>query len=273
MNKCLKMLLIASTLLLPASVLASKLEECMTDQCVKYFKSFEKASRSGHQSANVILGNFYYYGHGVKSNPRLALTYFKKAAKAKITSAQYMSGLLYVSESDFRDVDDGIEYLEKAAKKEHSSAIFMLGVVYLTDEYGIKDAEKADNYLATAYENRHERMPVIINHIKKSTEITATNFPKLYAEINKAPMLTNSNGSSIWPDAGIERITVNGPTLTNMLNEQLLAMRKPIKSLGTRLQGKSCGERIECKGSSINNLADLTSLVIIPTGFGVVSGR
>lgn len=271
MTRHFKVLLLALSLSLPAAANANKLEECMTEQCVAYFNNFQKAARNGHQSANVVLGNFYYYGYGVKANPRVALTYFKKAAREQITSAQYMSGLLYISESDFRDVDDGIEYLEKAASKDHKSAIFMLGVVHLSDEYGIKNLKKADQYLASAYDNRHESMPEIIDHIKKSTGITASNFPKLYAELSSTAMLTDTDGSSSWPADEIERITITGPSLTNMLNSRLLDMRQPIKSLGTRLQGKSCAERIECNSTSAGKLDDFTSLVIIPNGFGTIS--
>lgn len=251
---------------------AAKLEPCMTEQCKAYFKGFKKAAKYGHLKANVVLGNFYYYGYGVESNPRTALTYFKKAARGKITSGQYMAGLLYVSESDFQDVDKGIEYLEKAAERDHKTANFMLGVVYLTDEYGVKDVKKADEYLALAYQSRQINVPQIIDHIKKSTEITNDTFPMLAAQINNAPMLQSEEGKSKWPDDDdIERITVSGPSLTNMLNSQLLSMRKPVKSLGTRFKGKSCAERIECKSTSADKLDDFSSLVIAPGSFGIVS--
>lgn len=243
----------------------------MTEQCKAYFKGFKKAASNGHQKANVVLGNFYYYGYGVESNPRTALSYFKKAARGRITSAQYMAGLLYVSEFDFQDVEKGIEYLEKAASNNHKTANFMLGVVYLTDEYGVMDTKKADAYLAAAYESRQINVPEIIDHIKKSTEITNETFPLLAAQINSDPILTIEDGKSQWPDDEVERITVTGPSLTNMLNSQLLSMRKPIKSLGTRFKGKSCAERIECKSTSADKLDDFSSLVIAPGSFGIVS--
>jgi tetratricopeptide (TPR) repeat protein len=265
------LLLLAFSLSFSAPSAAAKLEPCMTEQCKAYFKGFKKAAKNGHQKANVVLGNFYYYGYGVESNPRTALTYFKKAARGKITSAQYMAGLLYVSESDFQDVEEGIEYLEKAAQNNHKTAKFMLGVVYLTDEYGVKNVKKADEYLASAYESRQINVPEIIDHIKKSTEITNETFPMLAAQINSAPMLESEEGKSKWPDDEIERITISGPSLTNMLNSQLLSMRKPIKSLGTRFKGKSCAERIECKSTTADKLDDFSSIVILPGSFGIVS--
>ena len=264
-------ILAAMSLFFSASSTAAKLEPCMTEQCKAYFKGFQRAAKNGHQKANVILGNFYYYGYGVESNPRTALTYFKKAARGKITSAQYMAGLLYVSESDFQDVEEGIEYLEKAAESNHKTANLMLGVVYLTEEYGVRDLRKADRYLALAYESRQINVPEVIDHIKKSTKITNETFPLLAAQINNAPMLQSEEGESKWPDDDIERITISGPSLTNMLNSQLLSMRKPIKSLGTRFKGKSCAEQIGCQSTSADKIGDLTNMTIFPASFGVVS--
>ncbi|MBF7073380.1 sel1 repeat family protein [Glaciecola sp. MH2013] len=271
MKKVIATLIMSAIFLSPTSVNAAKLEPCMEEQCVKYFKNFQRAAKYGHAKANVILGNFYYYGYGVEANPRNALTYFKKAARKKNTAAQYMAGLLYVSDFDFRDIEDGVEYLEKAAKKDHKSAIFMLGVIHLTDEYGLKDKEKADTFLSLAYEKRHPNMPEIIEHITKSVEINSSNFPKLSAQVASAPMLVNADGRRDWPADEVERIEVRGPSLTSLLNSELLAMRKPVKSLGTRFKGKSCAERIGCQSTSADKLDDFSSLVLIPNGFGIVS--
>jgi hypothetical protein len=135
----------------------------------------------------------------------------------------------------------------------------------------VKNVKKADEYLASAYESRQINVPEIIDHIKKSTEITNETFPMLAAQINSAPMLESEEGKSKWPDDEIERITISGPSLTNMLNSQLLSMRKPIKSLGTRFKGKSCAERIECKSTTADKLDDFSSIVILPGSFGIVS--
>ena len=271
MKKLILILAVAGILSLSTNANAAKLEPCMEEHCVKYYKNFKRAIKYGHGKANVIVGNFYYYGYGVEANPKKALTYFLKAARKKNTAAQYMTGLLYVSDLGFRDIPAGMKYLEKAAKKDHKSAIFMLGVIHLSDEYGLANRSKADEYLARAYDDRHENMPEIIEHINKSVEINALNFPMLASAIARNSLVADSDGKMIWPNDGIERIEVRGPTLIDLLNEELMAMRKPIKSAGTRMIGKSCAERIGCNATSADKLDDFTSLVIIPTGFGVVS--
>ncbi|REL35105.1 sel1 repeat family protein [Thalassotalea euphylliae] len=231
---------------LGGSALAEKIDECNTDTCINYFEQYRKAAKRGHSLAMLTLGQFYHHGYGTPKNEKMALKFFKKAARAGYTSAQFKAGYIYMTSKDLQDLDKAQDYLEKAAKYEYDGADFLLGMMYLDEKYGVQDLAKADNHFANAYQRKHEQLPNVVKFINAKYESPDKAFPELYSLLNQKPLVTNENGELAWYDDGVEVITITSPPLQTTFNRQLVTFRKAIKSTGTRFKGKTCVERLTC---------------------------
>lgn len=263
----LKSLLLTITLLGSTQVAAEKIAACETQECVSYFKTFKHGANRGHPDAMATLAQFYYYGYGTKENKEKAFIYFKKAAKLGSISAIYKTGLIYLSDEQRKDLSKGARYIERAAKYDYVSASFLLSVVYINKTFGLYDPEKADIYLAKSYKARHQDMPVVISYLEESAPITDKNFPKLYAEMNKTPLVKKADQYIGWPDDETEVITITSPPLKTLLDQQIVGFRRPIKSLGSRLPSASCRDTVGCYTTGrMEGLADF------PPGMLLVAG-
>lgn len=98
---------------------------------------------------NYKKGNKYYKAKDVE----LALTYYKKAADAGHSEAQYILGLLCIEgKKVLQNYDLGIEWLTKAAMQGHKDAQFKLAAIYHQGEIVPKDEQKAA-YWAMKYKD------------------------------------------------------------------------------------------------------------------------
>lgn len=254
-----KLLIIVFFLSFVAFAKAGTLKECDSDSCIAYFKKFEKSAKRGHGSAISMLGEFYYHGYGVKKDRTKALLFYKKAAKKGITSAEYKAGLIHLINKDFKDIGKGIAYLKKAARAEYKDAQFLLGRIYLTEEFDVQNLESADFYLAKAYEQKHANIPETLSYIIQThSSLDEGQFPLLH-KVVKAEPLVFSDDKLHWPDDGTERITITSAKIETIFDIHLKGFRKPIKSLGSRLQGVSCEETVGCyTASGMQELGDMT---------------
>ena len=249
--------------LLSANVSAEKVTACDTDVCVEYFTQYKAAAARGHGEAMNLLGQLYQAGYGTEKDVNKALHYYKKSAKTGVIAAFYKAGLLYLSEPSIRDLNKGIRYLETAARKNFKNANFLLGLVYLNKDFGLYDLQKADAYLAKAYQDRHLDMPVLVEMIKDKQEISAANFPNLTSELEATPLANDEQGNMVWPDDEMEVITITAPKVEEYLVQQLPLFRRPAKSLGSRLPSAKCNNQFSCYTKfGMEGLYDFPFLII-----------
>jgi len=255
--------------LLPINVYAAKLAPCVTDECVDYFSKFKRSAKRGHPVAMNTLGQFYEYGYGTKKNEELALKYYEKSSRLDHPVAQYKAGLLYLSSDKYRDVTKGVYYLEKSAKNKVIKAYFLLGIIYLNKDFGAYDLAKADEYLAKAYDNKHEDMPTLIDYLNEEKRIDADAFPNLVSALKTTPLAVNENSVSTWPDDGTEVITVIAPPIEEIFHNQLISFRQRIKSTGSRFAGKSCKQMKSYCISMGEGLGTAQAKVFYHQAFGI----
>ena len=155
--------LLTLSLFSPQILASNNLEACDTAQCKEYFKAYKILTKRGHSEAMATLGELYYTGYGTKKDNKQALKWFRRAAKFGIVTAQYKAGVMYLQDTEYKDIDKGINYLEKASKFDFPPASLVLGKAYLSDEFGLKNDKKADHLLSSAYE------PVSYTHLTLPT--------------------------------------------------------------------------------------------------------
>ena len=235
---------------------AVTLSSCQTKPCITYFKQYQKAAKRGHAQAMAMLGEFYYQGYGVKQNRKLALKYYNLAAKRGITSAQYKAGLVYLINKAEQKPEKAVKLLTKAANADYKEASYLLGRVYLTTEFGLQDLHKADYYLAKAYKLEHPDIPqllVSLSHLYPDS--FAAQFPLLEAVYENSPLIVN-DGKLTWPHTKhMEVIEVEGYAPETLFELQLSSYRRPVKSLGSRLNGYSCEKTVGCY--QVGNMQEL----------------
>jgi uncharacterized protein len=241
---------------------AVKIEPCDSQRCINYFNHFKKNAQRGHADSIATLAEFYYHGFGTPKNDVLAMKYYRKAARLGVVRSQYKIGLMFLSNERFKDNKRGIRYLEKAAYNRHSNAPYILSVLHYSDSFGEYDKVKADIWLAKAYRNLHPKLPEFIEHIYSYEDITESEFPQLYKAILKKPMVKTANNRLNWPQQdNVEVITVLSPDIDEQLQEQLMASRKQIKHLGSRMPGVDCRTSVACKAMTLKDVEDSLELL------------
>lgn len=262
MNKMLQLLFLIIVFTMTSSdAYALKLTECHTSECINYFNKFKAGARRGHVSALTTLGEFYYHGFGTHIDKDKGLLQLKKAARLGNVRALYKTGLIYLSDQKYKNIAKGSRHLEKAAKKEFLNSTFLLGMVYLNKHFGLYNKAKADKYLAIAYQSKHPDLPRVIDIIEEKEKIAPENFPRLLQAMAQSPVSKDKAQKRIWPDNDIEVIAIQSPSIQAMLNEQIIAIRRPIISLGSRIPSSSCKDRIGCYSTwELSRLKEFTFL-------------
>ena len=87
------------------------------------FRWYSRLAARGHAQSQYMLGNIYFYGHGVPENGEEAAKWFGKAAAQGHVWAQYKFGLCYeegvgVAKSE----DEAVKWYRKAAAQDHEAA-------------------------------------------------------------------------------------------------------------------------------------------------------
>ncbi|REL24359.1 tetratricopeptide repeat protein [Thalassotalea euphylliae] len=255
------MLLIPTTFTQSAN--ANQLEACNTEECVSYFKKFKRAARKGYVSAQYNTAKFYYYGYGTEADKALALKYYRKTAVNGSKEAQYMTGLIYVSEPDLQNHEQGIYWLERAAANGHIHAAFLLGKAHAqgdTINGGAPNYQASDIWLTKAFDKRYNKLPALVEELNAKKVFNETNYPSLYNKLVEHNMwlAKNSNGEvalSNWDGKTYERITVTGYSQTEAFDNLLATFRGRNNSTGSRL-GSDCQLTGACARKSLNEMKD-----------------
>jgi hypothetical protein len=237
-----------SSLILAFNSSAVEITECMTSECVTYFKSFKKASHRGHKNAMYNLGKFFHYGFGTPKDEARALNYYKKAGMRGVREAEYSAGKILLTNKELYDFDDAVKWLERASRKGQPNAAFLLGQSY----FNKKSYAEADTWLTMVYETHPVR---IVNWIKETQQIDTfnqQNLPTLHSALEMTPVETFDNITS----NDMEVITVTGYYRNNVLDAMLAGFRKKITSTGTRLPNITCDQNVACAEKSLNEMKD-----------------
>ncbi len=244
---------------------AIKIEPCATQECKEYYKHFKLNAKRGQADAIATLAEFYYHGYGTPKNIVRAMKNYKQAARMGVARAQYKAGLLHLINERFEDFDKGVKYLKSAARNHHDNAAYLLGIIYFSDQFGEHDLEQADEWLAKAYDYGHDDIPEFIEHMYSFEDITASNFPELYAKMKQEPLIKSADNKLMWPENdGTEIITVRSPDINDLLTDQLRQFRKKIRRTGTRLPGLDCRTAVACRSLTQDEMKDSMFIVAGP---------
>ncbi|WP_170309525.1 tetratricopeptide repeat protein [Litorilituus lipolyticus] len=247
----------------------------MEAQCVEYFKKWKVLASRKYSLAASVMGELYYQGYGTEVDLNKSLKYFRRAAKYKFTYAQFRTGLFYLLEPDFIDHDDGIKYLKKAARRGHAESAFLLALAYGSGEYGDKDVEESDKWLALALEAKHTKAQKYAEFLYTNDKIHHDNYPKIadfIASMSSTPSTkSNSNTPASleqrnniqWPeDNDIEVITVSAPSVEQVFDNAIAELRNnppaSVGTTGTRIIGKTCDEILSCAKTDRDDFERLT---------------
>ncbi len=136
--------------------------------CVEKKRDLQKARYLLSQAAGkdvplaqFNLGMMYYDGTGVEKNNRIAVDYFKAAAKRKLDMAQYNLGLMYtmgICDEDEEDaLQEAVEWFSKSAGKNFAPAQFKLAQAYAYGAGVKKNAKTAEELYLKAAGQGHVR--------------------------------------------------------------------------------------------------------------------
>ncbi len=120
-----------------------------------------RSAEQDNQFAQYTLG-VIYSDEGFKgANKDLAKEYFTKSAKQGNEYAQYKLGKLLIDEvavdgSYGFNFGLGLEWIKKSAEQGNQYAQYALGKIYLSDEYGVKNVDKAIEYLELSAEQDNQ---------------------------------------------------------------------------------------------------------------------
>lgn len=88
-------------------------------------------ANNGDANAQVILGNLYEQGLGVKQDYQSALSWYQKAGAQDSPEGQYNAGLFYYNGTGVdRNYRAAFEWFTDAANSESIEGAYMLGVIY-----------------------------------------------------------------------------------------------------------------------------------------------
>lgn len=251
-------LLISTTLISPVTVKASQLPECDTSECQEYFKAYRILTKRGHSSAMAMLGELYYAGYGTEKNLTKALKWYRRAGKHGNLDAKYKAGVLYLQDTDLRDIDEGVEFLSYASRRSHARSSYLLGKLYLSGDVVKEDIPMADEYLSKAYEQKDSATVKYAHILYQHPETKALPLNNLYALVKQNVIslesIQASNGKSSgqvnFPKDEMETIEVTKNTFESVFQShiEILNHTTPDTSRGTgsNIAGQTCAKLWAC---------------------------
>lgn len=249
-------IIFSSALLVATPAQSAALEPCDTEVCKTHFKKFKKAARRGYLSAQYNTGKFYYFGYGTNIDQEKALYYYRKAAVKGVKEAQYMAGLLFITNDELKDYNQGIKWLERAANFNHVHAAFLLGKVHAIGTGGKANYQKSDKWLSYSFDNKHNKLPAFIETLAESGQFNEANYPILYPKLIKENLWQEQSGKfANWESNNYERITVTGTSQKIAFDNLLAKFRGRNNTSGSRLKG-DCTMTAACQRKSLNEMKD-----------------
>ena len=256
MAKYLLAIVLFSVWCFPLVVKSAALEACDTSVCKTHFKGFKKAARRGYLSAEYNIAKFYYFGYGTEVNYESALRYYRKSAVKGVKEAQYMAGLLYITNEALKDYDQGIKWLERAANYNHPHAAFLLGKVHATNGTEKANYQESDKWLSHSFDHKYHKLSALVETLAKNGQFNEKNYPELYQKlINENLWLDHTGQFSNWDSNRYERITITGISQTIAFDNLLAKFRGRNNTSGSRLKG-DCAMTGACQRKSLNEMKD-----------------
>lgn len=120
-----------------------------------------QSAEQDNQFAQYTLGVIYSDEEFEGADRDLAKEYFTKSAEQGNEYAQYKLGKLLIDEvaadgSYGFNFGLGLEWLKKSVEQRNQYAQYALGKIYLSDEYGVKNIDKAIKYLEQSAEQNNQ---------------------------------------------------------------------------------------------------------------------
>jgi len=241
---------------------STKLEACMTDECIKTFKNFKRYARHDMPIAMEALGNFYMNGYGVEINQTKALRHYEHTAKYGSKTAQYKTGLMYIlGMGQDKDVSRGISWLKWSVKNGYNKAAYQLGALYLKGEVIEQDIEKAIHWLEISSKKGDAQSKFLLAQIYEQDKFGNKDLSKaitLYTQsafkaegsVKKLEDLNVPVPEYIEQNDGIEHIEVNPLPFLELMGLKLAGLKNyqtPTKGTGSRLIAPSCrNAKVNC---------------------------
>ena len=251
-------LLISTLLISPTPAKANQLPECNTSECQEYFKAYRILTKRGHSSAMAMLGELYYAGYGTDKNLSKALKWYRRAGKHGNLDAKYKAGVLYLQDTDLRDIDEGIEFLSYASRRHHARSSYLLGKLYLSGDIVKEDISMADKYFSEAYEQKDSATMKYAHILYQHPETKSLPLNNLYALVKQNVISLESaqanNGQPSeqvsFPKNEMETIEVTKNTFESVFQShiEILNHTTPDTSRGTgsNIAGQTCAKLWAC---------------------------
>ncbi|WP_299788195.1 tetratricopeptide repeat protein [uncultured Shewanella sp.] len=226
------------------------LEACDTSECKEYFKAYKILTKRGHSEAMATLGELYYAGYGTEKNLEKALKWFRRAAKFGVVTAQYKAGVMYLQDTEHKDVDRGVNYLKRATKVDFSPASFVLGKIYISESFGLKDIEEADYWLSQAYKLKNYQAKVFSHNLLASDNSLSSKLTTLSALVNNDDFKLGEDGGLSSPKGEMETIVVTAPDYHAYFDAEIerLNNARPdtLSGTGSNIAGRTCAHLWGC---------------------------
>ncbi len=120
----------------------------------------EPLARDGRPTAQLLLGQLYYHGHGVKESDRDAMRWYERAARQGLAEAQFLLGNMYaygLAEAP-PDTDPSrltAQWYFEAARQGHAEAQYSLGILFLTGSGVEQNHDEARRWIDRAAAQGH----------------------------------------------------------------------------------------------------------------------
>ncbi|HEY9677796.1 MAG TPA: tetratricopeptide repeat protein [Drouetiella sp.] len=115
-----------------------KAHECMkSGHCQEGFSRLEKLAKTGHPTAECLLGMCYQNGKGVPKDSKKAAYWFQRSAQQGHAGAQTELGKMYLAGKEIqKDTGKAELWLNKAAHQGVADAQYNLGKLYVKENRG-----------------------------------------------------------------------------------------------------------------------------------------
>ncbi len=124
----------------------------------KAYETFFTAAKSGDIDAQMILGEMYLDGIGIKIDHQKALFWLSKAAKSGDVEAQYLLGFMYDNGLEVaQDSKRAVNWYTKAALQGDVLSQYNLAVIYKEGKGEVKkDMKEAFKWLSKVQDKREQ---------------------------------------------------------------------------------------------------------------------
>jgi len=125
-----------------------------------------RAADRGHPEAMDFVGSAFLRGSVIKSNPAIALGYFKAAAAESSQAAFNLGQCYFGAQGTEQDIPKALEYWKRAAEAGHGRAAACAAMAYLSGEGIAPDAAQARRLAERAAELNDPSGLVVLGEIQ-----------------------------------------------------------------------------------------------------------